>query len=131
MAVAAYVLPVAVSVEVFDARNHVAHVAVADEAVRRVVVIRVVQVCVVVAVAPVVDSRVAVAVVIVQKITRVTGVEAREGNVRRGLAEEREHLALADLPRAAQADDPRQPVQHGDVCAAVIVIADLVESRLV
>jgi hypothetical protein len=130
VAVAAHFLPVAVAVKLPRARHRTRHVLVALRALIRVVVIGVVEVSVIVRVATVVSVGVAVGVVVVEEPAGVIRVEPREREFGRGLPEEREHLALADLARAREPDDLRQPAQHRDEGAAVIVHPEMVEAGL-
>ena len=106
--VTAHILPIAIVVEVFDARNDVRHILVADITIVWIVVIRIVQVGVVVTITPVVERRILIAVVVVQEISGVIRIEARQHDIRSSLPDERQHFASTDLPASGEADHLRQ-----------------------
>jgi hypothetical protein len=78
IAVAVYVLPLAVIIEVLDSRYRIRNILVADISVVGIVVVRIVQVCVIVAVASVIGSWILIAVVIVTILARFRRIELRK-----------------------------------------------------
>src|SRR5258708_11578379 len=77
VAIVAYVLPIAIVIEVIDARNVIAHIVVAVVLARGIIVVRIVEITVVAAITAVIAARITIAIVVVNHCARLTRIDAR------------------------------------------------------
>src|SRR5258706_11579997 len=89
-----YVLPVAIVVEVIDARNVIAHIVVAVVLARGIIVVRIVEIRVITAITTVIAARITRPIVVVDHRARLTCINAREHGRRTTLTRNGEVLAF-------------------------------------
>jgi hypothetical protein len=129
-AVVIHIDPIAVTVEIIQSRYIVIDIAVTGRAGVRVIIERVIQIAIVGAVSPVIQIRVAVAVIIIDYASRKIGRKLRQQDRGGGLGRERQYLSSADFACPGKPHYLRKPAQHRDPAITVIAVSYLIEAGL-
>ena len=128
--IVADVLPVTIVVEVFDPGNIFIYVLIADISPIRIVVIRIFEIGVVVAIAPIVSARITIVIVTVEHRTCLPGIDARNHATVIALTSKRQSLALFNKTVSPRADYLRASAVCGRHSIAIVINRNLIDARL-
>jgi len=112
--VATDIIPVAISVQVRKARDVLFNraVLIAHRAPVRVVIVRIIQVGVVVVIAPIIGIRIAIAIIVVDDAATHTRIDLRNQRLVDRRGSKRQQLPSAALARSSNSNHLGQPAQH-------------------
>src|SRR5256885_12076281 len=125
-----YILPVAIIIEIVDAWYVVTDVVIAAVIPRRIVVVRIVQISIVTTIAAIVPARITIAVIVVDHGAGLVRIDARKRGSGSTGTWQSQCLAFFDCAAAPVSHELRAAAQGCRRCVAVIVDADLIETRL-
>src|SRR5437588_9706220 len=104
VAIVAHILPIAIIVEIVNARHVVTDVVIATVIAGRIIVIRIVQIAIVATIAAIVPARITIAVIVVYHGARLVFIHARERGAGSARTWQRKRLTFFDRAAASISD---------------------------
>src|SRR5215831_3497822 len=130
VSIVAGIAPVTVIIEVVDARDVIVHIVVARLKTRGIVIVRIVKIRIVILVTAVIIFRIASAVVVIDLVSGLAGLDPRDRRLRPTLTGHRQIFALLNAAGATLADNLRLSVEHRGHGISVFVYCNLIKPGL-